>query len=256
MRNYRTDGTARAYGSDGVQPARNAAFTSPTGFARWKAKHPKKPYIFERTDIDNDGIADAVVWADQTRTEPVAVNGWGNKGSKARLYMQPDYDDGNGGRTDYWDAKARTHGAFRQEFFDAPITIKQTLKKFTKLVIKPIYDQIVPKTPENAQYRKSHPASRFTSRVAKILVGDALDADMSGRAGADNTPENRRKLHVLRIWKVEFDTRLGNWADNSASDPRSRDAVANVMGQVAQVLDAEDAGAIAPAGEIDLVARE
>jgi hypothetical protein len=170
------------------------------------------------------------------------------------LYLHPEYQTPDG-PTDYWDANARMHGAFKQEFFNAPSTIKETLKKFTKWVIKPIYDDLVPKTPEHAEYRKKHPASQFTRKVAQILVGNDLDREWLARAQQPDNEQNRRKLHALRVWKVDFDTRLGQLGENAARDPRSRAAVESAMGLVADVLQAEDAGA--PAGGIDdLVVRE
>jgi hypothetical protein len=241
MRRYRSDGSARTYGSAGVQPSRNVAFASQTGFARWKTKHPRSPYNFQEVDIDNDGIQDAVVWADSARTQPVAVNGWGNKGSKARLHMRMDYVDDDGNPTNYWDANAVHHGKYRDEYFKAPLTIKQTLKGFTKAVIKPFYDQHMPKTAENAAYRKKHPASQFARGVAQLLVGNDLDAELLQRYNAQPTPQNIRQLHSLKVWKEAFDQRLRDGTASLATDPRSGPAVRDAMDRIARVLEQADA---------------
>jgi hypothetical protein len=230
------------------------AFASPTGFARWKQKHPKSPYNSQHIDIDNDQIPDAVVWADAAHTQPVAVNGWGNKGSKARLYMRQEYQDDDGNQTDYWSANAVHHGRYKDQYFAAPLTIKDTLKAFHKHVISPAYDQIMPKVPRNAAYRKKHPASQFTRGVAQLLVGEELDAEMLQRYGAANTPQNIRTLHSLKEWKEQFYARLQSRTDGFMADPRVQQFLRAAMDRIAEALAQADAqAAVAAPAEQPLV---
>jgi hypothetical protein len=240
MRRWRTDGSARAYGSAGVQPARNSAFLSEAGFTGWKAKHPKSPFNFQKTDIDADGIPDAVVWADAGHTNPVAVNGWTNKGSKARLYLGEDYNDGHGGKMDYWEANARNYGNYKTQYFTGPPTIKATLKKFQKLLLKPRYDDLHPKNAQNAEYRKDHPVSQYTSDVAQLLVGDKLDVEMAQTWNWDPNFD-RAKLHATREYKELFDARLGEYVEAAkAGHPTARGDIDEAIRKTAEILEIPD----------------
>jgi hypothetical protein len=225
MRGWVAGGPVSNWGSAGTQPARNRAFASRTGFNAWKAHHKRSPYDFEITDIDGDQIPEAVVWADNAHTAPIAVNGWGQKGSKARLYMSPDFDDGEGGHIDYWEHDAREFKKHKDAYYGG--SIKETVRGFGKGVVKPIYDAELPpwvqatdaegnllwkvnkKTgkkspmwrkdahgkkipiPENIEKRKRVPASRLYGLVARHLAGDALDQEYLGAyAEANGIPLN------------------------------------------------------------------
>jgi hypothetical protein len=232
-----------SFGTAGVQPARNIAFQSATGFSRWKAAHKGSKYDFELTDIDGDQIPEPVVWADSTHTSPVAVNGWGVKGSRAGLYMRNEYDDGQGGQTYYAEADARHYGPFKDQWNGG--SIKKINQNFGKSVIKPAYDSRIPKDdPAHREFRKKFPASKFADPVARLLVGNRIDAQVIQESGLGGAPEEVqkeaiRKAHGTRRYKTMFDAELETiWQATSAGNPDAQTAVIAAMEQVMNAFNA------------------
>jgi hypothetical protein len=248
MRTYHDIPLVRQFGSAGYQPVRNQAFQTKRSFDAWKTRHPKSPWDYQETDIDGDEVPDAVVWSDTSHRNPIAVNGWGVKGSKARVYMNQDYhvvgEDGNpiykdgaAVLTNYWDASARARDRYQKLYYTGPDTIKETWKIFLSKVVKKFYDELKPKTdPANAEFRKQFPASRFHAKVAKILVGDVLDRELGPISGYPNTPAGLAMLHRTGIYKTEFNRRLLNQKET----PEARQTLLEVMNAVQADLAARD----------------
>jgi hypothetical protein len=262
LRNWRAAAGLREFGSAGSQPTRNKAFQSATGFTNWKAKHKKSKFDFQYADLDGDNINEAVVWEDEHHTQPVAVNGWGMKGSPAKYYMANDFDDGQGGRTNYWEADARKYAPYRDSVVGP--SIRATIREFGKRVVKPLYDSLLPSNPDNAERRKQFPASKFYDIVARELVGKPLDRQFIEKFGQTLVNNGKdlgnpqvmadelRKAHGRKAYKTLFEQNLVGIHDAGSNPQHPRHAEAQRI--VREAMDKAHAKLVAraqgqPAGE-------
>jgi hypothetical protein len=218
----------QAFGSTHWDPKRNAAFMSATGFNRWAGKHPKisEQYTYEDTDIDDDGIPEAIV---KRAGNIVGVNGWELKPSRAnyerdRVYRGVLPSGEPGEQTDLWSSRAQAKIARNARFFDEDL--KDIRKRFGKQVVKPVFAQMFGKDGAMVKGAK-RTASYFTKQVIKLLVENELDTELlekyardvdQGFRGWREVPDARKAavatLHhskeFKQVLKQRLDQILGN----------------------------------------------
>jgi hypothetical protein len=241
----------QGFGSAGVQPRRNPNFTSEAGFNSWKSKHPKAPHTGKYLDIDEDGVPEYLV--ENGDHQVVAVNGWELKPSKWKYEQRHNYglvnpQGQNIGTTDLWTSRASKKIAYQSQFVDEDM--KGIFSKFGKAVVKPVFlamfpDRLSPPTKRAGSDGPPKPrtASWFYKDVARVLVGNQLDAEMIQAGAQDiaqrwgpNRPSEealKNTLHRSKLYKQQFKARLGAYV-HTLGNPGVRDTVRQAIDGVGQ----------------------
>jgi hypothetical protein len=234
----------KGFGSAGVQPKRNPAFTSDIGFSSWKSKHPKSAYTGGYEDIDGDDVDEFVV----KRGEDVyAVNGWELHPSRWKYEQRGEYAGADGQMTGLWKARASINKKFKEDFIDEDM--KGIFSGFGKSVVKPVFAVMFPTGKSPEVKGKERTASWFYKGVARVLIGNALDDEMIaqgadviaqrwGGVNADTLPAIKSVLHRSKQYKQEFKRRLLGYDRTLYSDQGRTQFVPEVAVKVRQAIDA------------------
>jgi hypothetical protein len=203
----------RGFGSAGVQPKRNPAFTSDIGFSAWKSKHPKSPYTGDYELLDEDDIPEFVV---KQGEDIYAVNGWELQPSRWKYEQRANYVGADGQKTGLWKARASINKKFKEDFIDEDM--KGIFSGFGKSTVKPVFT-VVYQGNKPVVRGKPRSASWFYKGVARVLVGNELDEQMIAagidvireRWGGDNEQTHQaiiNTLHRSKQYKQLFKERL------------------------------------------------